>query len=142
MPRGDRTGPWGLGPRSGRGAGYCNGFPVPGFLNPAVGFGLGRGLGLGRGRGWGIGRMVGYGAFPPAAGYGPLPPAGWWGAPYAGAAPFPGAVPPQAGAPDVEALKQQAAILENQLKAIKEQLKTRRQDDRGQDAAGQEEEDL
>lgn len=60
MPFGDRTGPWGLGPMTGRGMGYCAGFPVPGFMNPGYGFGrgfgsgrgFGRGLGLGRGRGW------------------------------------------------------------------------------------------
>jgi hypothetical protein len=53
MPRGDRTGPTGLGPMTGRAAGYCAGYPVPGFMNPARGFG--RGLGRGRGRGWGRG---------------------------------------------------------------------------------------
>ena len=36
MPWGDGTGPWGLGPRTGRGAGFCAGFPVPGFLNRFV----------------------------------------------------------------------------------------------------------
>lgn len=34
MPRGDRTGPAGRGPMTGRGAGYCAGYPVPGFMNP------------------------------------------------------------------------------------------------------------
>jgi len=34
MPRGDGTGPAGLGPMTGRGAGYCAGFGVPGFVNP------------------------------------------------------------------------------------------------------------
>lgn len=34
MPRGDRTGPLGLGPRTGRSMGYCSGFRVPGFTNP------------------------------------------------------------------------------------------------------------
>jgi len=55
MPRGDRTGPWGLGPRTGRAAGYCAGYPVPGFMNPTPGFGRGYGRGYGRefGRGWG-----------------------------------------------------------------------------------------
>jgi hypothetical protein len=53
MPRGDRTGPSGLGPMTGRAAGYCAGYPVPGFMNPTRGFG--RGLGRGRGRGWGRG---------------------------------------------------------------------------------------
>lgn len=37
MPLGDRTGPSGLGPRSGRGAGYCSGSPGPRFRNPAYG---------------------------------------------------------------------------------------------------------
>jgi len=33
MPGGDRTGPMGAGPRTGRGMGYCTGFGVPGFMN-------------------------------------------------------------------------------------------------------------
>jgi hypothetical protein len=33
MPRGNRTGPMGMGPMTGRGAGYCAGFSVPGFMN-------------------------------------------------------------------------------------------------------------
>lgn len=37
MPRGDRTGPTGQGPLTGRGAGYCAGFRLPGFLNPVRG---------------------------------------------------------------------------------------------------------
>ena len=56
MPRGDRTGPAGFGPMSGRAAGYCAGFPVPGYMNPQPGFrGAGFGRGRGRGRGWGRG---------------------------------------------------------------------------------------
>jgi len=47
MPGGDRTGPWGLGPRTGRAAGYCAGSNVPGYAN--IGFGRGRGRGFGRG---------------------------------------------------------------------------------------------
>ena len=47
MPGGDRTGPMGLGPMTGRAAGYCAGYPVPGFMN-AVG---GRGFGGWGGRG-------------------------------------------------------------------------------------------
>ncbi|MGB9822416.1 MULTISPECIES: DUF5320 domain-containing protein [Thermodesulfovibrio] len=46
MPWGDRTGPLGAGPRTGRGLGYCSGFATPGYMNPAPG------RGLGRGRGW------------------------------------------------------------------------------------------
>jgi len=60
MPRGDRTGPWGAGPMTGRAAGYCAGYSVPGFMNPIGGYGRGRGRGAGRGfgRGWGRGRIV------------------------------------------------------------------------------------
>lgn len=47
MPGGDRTGPMGAGPRTGRGAGYCSGSPAPGFVR--AGFGRGR---RGGGRGW------------------------------------------------------------------------------------------
>jgi hypothetical protein len=43
MPRGDRTGPMGFGPITGRGAGYCGGFGEQGFMNPA---------GRRGGRGW------------------------------------------------------------------------------------------
>jgi hypothetical protein len=58
MPFGDRTGPQGFGPRTGRGAGYCSGYGMPGSVNPmsgGAGFGLGRGGNpgcFGRGRGW------------------------------------------------------------------------------------------
>jgi hypothetical protein len=40
MPRGDRTGPAGAGPMSGRAAGYCAGYLVPGFMNPIRGRGF------------------------------------------------------------------------------------------------------
>ena len=53
MPGGDRTGPVGLGPMTGRGAGYCASFAVPGYVNPSFGPGRGRGFwGRGGGRGW------------------------------------------------------------------------------------------
>jgi hypothetical protein len=44
MPRGDRSGPMGMGPMTGRRAGFCAGFPTPGYMNPGVGFGRGRGF--------------------------------------------------------------------------------------------------
>jgi hypothetical protein len=56
MPRGDRTGPVGAGPITGRGAGYCAGYPMPGYANPMPGRFSGRwpvgrrGSGYGRGR--------------------------------------------------------------------------------------------
>jgi len=49
MPRGNRMGPAGLGPMTGRGMGYCAGFNIPGFANRAGGFIMG---GFGRGRGF------------------------------------------------------------------------------------------
>ena len=55
MPRGDRTGPTGMGPMTGRAAGFCAGNTVPGFGN--AGFGQGGGFGRGRGGfGGGFGR--------------------------------------------------------------------------------------
>ncbi|RLF26470.1 MAG: hypothetical protein DRN08_01585 [Thermoplasmata archaeon] len=57
MPWGDGTGPWGLGPMTGRAAGYCAGYPVPGYMNPIPGFGRRIGRGFGRGFWhWGRGR--------------------------------------------------------------------------------------
>lgn len=51
MPGGDRTGPAGRGPMTGRGFGYCSGYPAPGYTRDP-GMGLGRGWGRGRGRGY------------------------------------------------------------------------------------------
>lgn len=59
MPGGDGTGPNGMGPMTGRAAGYCAGYGVPGYMNPGGGRpGTGRGFGAGYGRagGWGGGR--------------------------------------------------------------------------------------
>ena len=44
MPSGDRTGPMGQGPRTGRARGFCSGFDTPGYED-----------GLYRNRGWGVG---------------------------------------------------------------------------------------
>ena len=60
MPGGDRTGPLGQGPMTGRADGYCTGSPAPGYMNPAPGSGFassgrgfrGRGGGGRGGRGW------------------------------------------------------------------------------------------
>ncbi len=49
MPRGDRTGPLGNGPMTGRGAGYCSGSGVPGYMSATIGCGRGFGGGS-RGR--------------------------------------------------------------------------------------------
>jgi len=61
MPRGDRTGPMGMGPMSGRGAGFCAGFNVPGLMNSVPGRGgMGFGRGCGRVFGMGMGRRNGW----------------------------------------------------------------------------------
>ncbi len=71
MPSGDRTGPMGFGPMTGRGFGFCAGYPTPGFTRGwgrGMGGGRGWGRGMGGGRGWGRGR--GYGAYGAGVGYG------------------------------------------------------------------------
>lgn len=62
MPLGDRTGPTGMGPGTGRAIGYCQGFDSPGY-NRGPGRGMGRGgrSGYGRGMGRGQGFMAGRG---------------------------------------------------------------------------------
>ncbi len=57
MARRDRTGPMGMGPMTGRRAGYCAGDTAPGYANPGPGRGFGMGYGggfgwCGGGRGW------------------------------------------------------------------------------------------
>lgn len=51
MPGGDRTGPMGMGAMTGRAAGYCAGYGVPGSMQPFAGRGF---QGCGRGRGGGF----------------------------------------------------------------------------------------
>jgi hypothetical protein len=53
MPAGDGTGPTGMGPRTGRGMGYCGGYDAPGWAH----WGPGR-------RFYGRGRRGGYGPLP------------------------------------------------------------------------------
>lgn len=57
MPAGDGTGPMGMGPMTGRAAGYCGGYDAPGWANPVRGRGPGLSWGRGgarggRGGGW------------------------------------------------------------------------------------------
>jgi hypothetical protein len=54
MARGDRTGPEGMGPMTGRSMGYCAGYGMPGYANaaPAMGRGMARRFGYGRGGGF------------------------------------------------------------------------------------------
>lgn len=98
MPGGDRTGPMGMGPMTGRRAGFCLGLERPGY----TGFwGFGGGFGGGRGRGF---RRMFY-----ATG---LP--GW--VRYDDPA-YPGAA--EAGYDQKAILNDQAEYLENQLQEIK-----------------------
>jgi hypothetical protein len=103
MPGGDGTGPAGMGPMTGRGAGYCAGYSTPGAVNP-VRFGFGRGLGFGFRGGHGR-RWAG-----PYAGYG-------YNVPY---------TPPYAAAPtwqqEMEALQGQSKYLEETLEEIKKRI--------------------
>ncbi len=55
MPGGNKTGPDGQGPMTGRGLGYCAGYPTPGFANSFFGRGrIGAGRAFGRGSGFGF----------------------------------------------------------------------------------------
>jgi hypothetical protein len=72
MPRGDRTGPMGYGPLTGRRMGFCAGYDAPGFANLRGGGGLGRAWGRGGGFGRGMafrGGRQGWGGYPVPAGF-------------------------------------------------------------------------
>jgi len=115
MPGGDGTGPGGMGPMTGRAAGFCAGFPVPGYANPVGGRGMGMGFGRGRGGGFGRGRGFGWGR----AGYG-LSAYGGAVNPYAyGGVPFAPTVAPQQ---ELDSLKGQAEYLEDALDGIKKRI--------------------
>ncbi len=112
MPRGDGTGPMGMGPMTGRGAGYCAGYAVPGFANVRGNWGGGRGWG-GGGRGW-RNRFFATGV------------PGWQWAGMAGAnAAYP-VDPAEARSRNLEALTAQAGSLQNALNAINAQIETLR----------------
>ncbi|NQT25555.1 DUF5320 domain-containing protein [candidate division KSB1 bacterium] len=104
MPRGDGTGPSGLGPMTGRAAGYCAGYQVPGFANPIPG----RGSGFGFGRGLGLGFRGGR-RFNPYSGYGVAPNVMSYGV----------EVTPQN---EIEALQMQAKSLEDTLNQINKRI--------------------
>lgn len=117
MPYGDGTGPLGHGPMTGRQAGRCAGYPVPGYMNPYVpGFGRGRGLGPGWGRGRGFRwfwRRIFY--LPPPA-Y-PYP-----DHPYRGPAYYPERYATPTREDEVAYLEDLAESLERELSAIRKRL--------------------
>jgi len=112
MPFGDRTGPMGMGPRTGRGAGYCSGYDRPGYANRWAGGGFGRGM-YGRGAFGGHGYRNWY--------YATGQP-GWmrYGA-YSSAYPAPPVVP-MTPEQEQEALKAQESWLQEQLEAVRNQM--------------------
>jgi hypothetical protein len=116
MPGGDGTGPAGLGPMTGRAAGFCAGYPVPGYANPVGGRGYwGRGRGRGGGRGRGFGRGFGWAR----AGYG-SPAGDAVGYPYAPyPVPFAQAPTPQQ---ELDGLKQQAEYFKDALDEINKRI--------------------
>ena len=118
MPGGDGTGPAGMGPMTGRAAGFCAGYPVPGYMNPVGGRGYwGWGRGGGRGRrnwyyatglpGW---QRAGYGW--PAWG-GAVNPYAYGGVPVA---------PTITSQQELDGLKGQAEYLEDALDGIKKRM--------------------
>ena len=119
MPRGDGSGPAGMGPMTGRAAGYCAGYAVPGFANPYIRGGRAFG---GRGRGW---RNMYYATGVPGwARFGYTP---WWASPPVTPAYNPAAFQQQyapAGGPEQEKvfLKNLADFLKQELEDIKKRL--------------------
>lgn len=113
MPRGDGTGPAGFGPMTGRAAGYCAGYSVPGYIHPVPGRGF---FGFGRGRGRGFRHMYWAAGMP-----------GWMRAGLSypvlggGIIPYPYS---QAISPEQEAevLKNQAKLMQDNLNALNERI--------------------
>lgn len=107
MPRGDRTGPVGMGSMTGRAAGFCSGYSAPGFMNPVMGRGFwGRGAGRGRGFNQGFGRGMGLGSAQRSV------------PDYAQAAYFPSMTKEQ----EIEMLKDQAEGIESTLQNIQQRI--------------------
>jgi len=95
---------------TGRGAGYCGGYGVPGYANSvAPRMGLGWRRGRGGGGGWGRGRQ--YFGYAPA--WGAPPAAGYGYGPYAA---------PPTPEQEVESLKAQAEWLKQQLDGISQRI--------------------
>lgn len=119
MPRGDGTGPAGMGPMTGRAAGFCAGYSVPGYMNPIGGRGYYGGGGWGRGRGY---RNWYYATGAPGwmrAAQGLPAWGGYAGYAYPYAAPL---APTMTSQQEIEMLKAEAQGLERTLKEIKKRM--------------------
>ncbi len=108
MPRGDGTGPTGMGAMTGRAAGYCAGTGMPGFANFAPGRGLG--MNFGRMRSFGGGRRNQNRFY--ATGMSNRMQLGEYAAPYRTVDP----------GVEKQALRGQAAVLQSELDFIKKRL--------------------
>ena len=119
MPRGDGTGPMGMGPMTGRAVGYCAGFAVPGFMDTPGGRGFGGGGGRGR-RGQ-RNRFYATGLTGRQRAAAGMPDFG--SGQFASVAQTGPAVPPVAS-PEQELgiLKQQAETMEQQMKQLRERI--------------------
>ncbi len=128
MPGGDRSGPGGLGPRTGRALGYCTGHDAPGFASgPGGGFGGGRGQGYGRGGGRGRAGGRGWRHWYHATGLTGWQRAAAWGDPrsWQGARPgleATGGQPGPSREDEVAALRDEAAGLRAALARIEQRL--------------------
>ncbi|MDY6933132.1 MAG: DUF5320 domain-containing protein [Spirochaetota bacterium] len=116
MPGGDGTGPVGFGPMTGRAAGYCAGYNMPGYANPvgARGFG-GRGYFGGGGRGRGYRNMFYATGLPGWMRFGYAPN-------YGGASPFVGVNPPVSKEDEAGFLREQANYFQRALDDINNRL--------------------
>ena len=114
MPYGDRTGPEGMGPRTGRGAGYCSGYGMPGYMNNTIPRRGGGGFGGGRAG------YAGRGGFGGGRGFRNRFGGGYAAAPYYGAAPYapPAAVPEQ----ELEFLKSQLSYMQRDTESIQSRI--------------------
>ena len=125
MPGGDRTGPAGMGPMTGRAAGYCAGYGVPGFANPISGGGFGRGAGFGRGGGRGRRNMFYATGLPgwqrAAYGYPAYGEAAPLGMPYSSPY-YPPYTPGLAKEDEINELKCQAEYFEDALEGVKRRM--------------------
>ncbi len=108
-----------MGPMTGRAAGYCAGYPVPGYMNPIPGRGF---WGWGRGRGWFV-RGRGWRHWYWATG---MP--GWaraaYGLPAFGVGPYAAYPPEVTPKEEMEMLQSQAEFLKQQLEDIQNQINT------------------
>jgi len=116
MPRGDGTGPAGMGPMTGRAAGFCAGYSVPGYMNPIGGRGY-WGRGRGGGRGW---RHGYYATGLPGWARAPMD-APAWGGPVTSYAPQAGPVAPTAEQ-ELDGLKKQAEYFQETLGQINRRI--------------------